>query len=281
MKITSLLCAAALLASGTAAFFTQESKAQTQTQTSASIANDLEQAWPRKIESRGLTVLIYQPQVEKWQDNRLDSFAAVSVQSDGAREPTYGVVYFTARTEVDKVNRVVTLEDCQATKANFPTDPENVANYLAIIKQSTAAQMKTIALDRLEADLAIQQQAERHASGYELKNVPPRIIISDSPAILVLIDGQPVLRPAGQGDLQRVINTRALMLFERRGISITSMSWIHLSVLQTVVGAVGLGLGLGSVEPRLGLGPLGRGSEHQRLRKVGQIGLGENEIALD
>jgi hypothetical protein len=178
--------------------------------------NDPGQGWPRKIESGGMTVLIYQPQVEKWQDNRLDSFAAVSVQSDQSQEPTYGVIYLTSRTEVDKVNRVVTLEDCQVTRANFPTDTDNAAKYLNIIEQSAPVQMRTIAFDRLEADLAIAQQAERHGPGYQLKNDPPRIILSTSPALLVLIDGQPVLRPAGQKDIERVINTRSLMLLDQK-----------------------------------------------------------------
>jgi len=218
MKINSLLCTAVLLVSCMSASNTSHDLAQAQAPGPASDSgnNNTDQGWPRKIESGGVTVLIYQPQVDKWQGNRLDSFAAVSVGSDPTQEPTYGIVYFTARTEVDKVNRLVTLEDCQATKANFPAAPDKAANYLSIIQRSTAGPMRTIALDRLEADLAIEQQAEQHGPGYELKNDPPRIILSTRPALLVLIDGQPVLRPAGQQDIQRVINTRALMLFDQK-----------------------------------------------------------------
>ena len=218
MKTISLLCTALLLAACATVAQTSRVWAQSPAAAAAGDSSDYEtdQGWPRRIESGGLTILIYQPQVDRWQDNRLDSYAAVSVQSDPSQEPTYGVVYFTARTEVDKVNRVVTLEDCQATRANFPTAPDRAADYLQIIRQSTGGQMRTIALDRLEADLAIEQQSEQRGPGYELKNDPPRIILSTRPAMLVLIDGRPVLRPAGQGGLQRVINTRALILFDQK-----------------------------------------------------------------
>jgi len=37
----------------------------------------------------------------------------------------YGVIWLTSRTEVDKVNRVVTLLDVSITRQNFPTLPDN------------------------------------------------------------------------------------------------------------------------------------------------------------
>ena len=45
-----------------------------------------------------------------------------------------------------------------------------------------------------------------------MNNAPPRIIISESPAILVPIDGAPVVRPIPGTVFERVINTRALII---------------------------------------------------------------------
>jgi hypothetical protein len=46
----------------------------------------------------------------------------------------------------------------------------------------------------------------------------PRIIFSDRPAILVVVDGQPVLRPVGrEANLLRVVNTGALIIFDSEG----------------------------------------------------------------
>jgi len=98
--------------------------------------------WPRTITRGDLTVQVYQPQVERWEDNRLDAYSAVSVQSNQSQEPTYGTIYFTARTDVDKDNRIVTLEDMNLTKASFPTDPQDSTHYLNIIQQAAPIQLR-------------------------------------------------------------------------------------------------------------------------------------------
>jgi hypothetical protein len=174
-------------------------------------ADQMDLGWPRKITSGGTTILFYQPQVEKWEGNQIQAYAAVSVQGATAQQQIYGVVYFTARTEVDKVNRLVTLDEFKYIKGNFPTAADKTADYLNVLQQAGANKVRTIALDRLLADLAVEKE-EQANSGMDLKNDPPRIIFSTKPAVLVLIDGEPVLRPAGEGELQRVINTRALIL---------------------------------------------------------------------
>jgi hypothetical protein len=49
-----------------------------------------------------------------------------------------------------------------------------------------------------------------------VKNDPPQIVVSYSPAILVPISGDAVLRGIHDTRFERVINTRALMLPARR-----------------------------------------------------------------
>ena len=58
--------------------------------------------WPREINANRATVLVYEPQIDRWQNNRLAAQAAVSVQPAGAPQPSYGVIWLTARTEVDR-----------------------------------------------------------------------------------------------------------------------------------------------------------------------------------
>src|SRR5437899_9913689 len=52
------------------------------------------------------------------------------------------------------------------------------------------------------------------AVSYQLENEEPRIIYSSTPAILALIDGDPVFRHAGR-NLQKVINTPAIIIFDQ------------------------------------------------------------------
>ena len=168
-------------------------------------------AWPRQVQSGATTFSVYQPQVESWAGNQLATRAAVAVRDSGASaEPRYGVVWVSARTDVDKTSRQVSLDDFRITRSSFPSAGASAGPWAAELQRLLPRVEGTVALDQLESGLAVQQQVAK-ARETPLRDTPPRIIFSDRPAILVLIDGQPVLRPAGNG-IQRVINTRPLLL---------------------------------------------------------------------
>lgn len=58
--------------------------------------------WPQDLSIPGAAVIVYQPQINKWVDNQIDFRAALAIKPDGAKEETFGVVFATARTQVDK-----------------------------------------------------------------------------------------------------------------------------------------------------------------------------------
>jgi len=166
--------------------------------------------WPRKVDLANASVLVYQPQVNKWEGNQLDFRAALAIQPVGAKEETFGVIFATARTQVDRVARTVVFENLRITKTDFPTLPNRGAAYAAELQKNIANDVRTIALDRLEASLAA---AGIKPQGIPIATDPPRILVSYSPAILVPIDGAPVLKPVpNHSRAKRVINTRALIL---------------------------------------------------------------------
>lgn len=169
--------------------------------------------WPRKMNVNGTTVTAYQPQVDSWDKNNLVTRIAVSLQDAAAPTPTFGVVWIQARTEVDKETKHVTLEDTKITKVSFPSKPNQADQYKTLLSQALPSQIQGISLDRLQASLAVTR-AEAKAVPVPLKNDPPRIIYSAKPAILVLIDGKPVLRKVANSRFLRVINTRELILFD-------------------------------------------------------------------
>jgi hypothetical protein len=179
--------------------------------TSAKVAPPAGDPWPRIINSNGATISIYQPQVENSSGNVLKAYAAVKVKTAGKKATDYGVIWFTANTEVDKVNRVVTLTNFDITKQNFPTLPNNGQSYASAFTGELPWN-QTIPLDLLESDLAINGDASA-LKKYAVQNDPPKIIYSASPAVLALIDGKPVLGPE-QDHLQKVINTRALIVYD-------------------------------------------------------------------
>jgi hypothetical protein len=171
--------------------------------------------WPRPIQLSNATLTLYQPQVESWQGNQLDFRAAVAAKAQGANAETFGVIWGSARTEVDRVARRVTLEDLRLTRSNFPTLPDNGAAYLSELQQPFQDAARTIALDRLEASLAASGTTP--PGGVPVHNDPPQILVSNSPALLVPIDGMPVLRSVPNTQFERVINTRVLILRAQGG----------------------------------------------------------------
>ena len=174
--------------------------------TQASEAN-----WPRTVTSGADTFLIYQPQVEKWDGNRVYLYSAVELKTGKNAAAKYGVVWFNARTEVDKINRLVTLDQVELTKVTFPAGAEKEAELNALLQNKVPGATKTMSLDRLQASL---EAAGEEIKGVEVKNDPPKVIIAMKPSLLVLIDGMPQLREIQGTTLQRVINTRAVLLFE-------------------------------------------------------------------
>jgi len=170
-----------------------------------------ELTWPRVHQENGLTISIYQPQIERWEDDQIETRTAVAVQNAGVPSPVYGVVWMSAKADVDKAARIVTLRDFKLTKAKFPTVPDKEGEYLKLLGKYFPQGVKTVALDHLEASFAISQAVEK-ARAVNVKNDPPRIIFSTVPAVLILVDGKPVFRPLEGQNTERVINTRALIV---------------------------------------------------------------------
>ena len=167
--------------------------------------------WPREFKLSSSTLLVYQPQVNSWDGNLLDFRAVVAAKRAGSDQETFGVIWARARTQVDRVARMVLLEDVTLTKSNFPTLPDNGAALLREFQVQLASVAKRIiALDRLEASLAASATVK--PAGIPVNNAPPTILVSYAPALLIPIDGAPVLRPVPGTAFERVINTHALIL---------------------------------------------------------------------
>jgi hypothetical protein len=173
------------------------------------IAND--SGWPRTFKGAEKEFVIYQPQVDKWDGNRIYLYSAVEMKSGSSAPSNYGVIWFSARTEVDKVNRLVTLDSVDVSRIHFPMAEDQDAKYLARLKAKLPSKTKSISLDRLEAGV---KAAQPKFTGVEVKNDPPKIIMSTKPSLLITIDGQPKLVEVQSAKLQRVVNTSAVILFE-------------------------------------------------------------------
>src|SRR5262249_62389683 len=73
--------------------------------------------------------------------------------------------------------------------------------------KKTGPSRPTAALEMTEADKTMR--------AVPLKHDPPRIVFTTTPSILVYVDGPPSYQPVKETKLERVINTRVLLLREK------------------------------------------------------------------
>lgn len=216
-KVMGILLAgsAALWLPGSAA----AAAAPTGTDNTATAAIGNEAPWPRTVAAPNATLTVYAPQLEAWDGVKLGG--RLAVQAQVGKEPAqthYGILLLNARTLTDKGTRVVTIGQAQIEKADFPSaTPADAKAWADAIARDLGGKSSTIALDRLEVQLAIAGAAKAEASK-PLKNDPPHVVFSPVPAILIYIDGNPAYRPMPNLPYQRVINTRPLLLRDAAGV---------------------------------------------------------------
>ncbi len=172
--------------------------------------------WPRVFVTTTRTNRIYQPQIDSWDGNTLTARHAVAIQGVGQSRPIYGVIAVKATTLVDRTTRQAALEEVQVVSASFPSAQDKAPDYRRVLREEYPKQVLSLSLDCLEAGLAVGEQQQK-ARSQPLNNTPPKIIFSTKPSLLISIDGPPTYRPVSGSDLQRVVNTRWLLLKANAG----------------------------------------------------------------
>lgn len=167
--------------------------------------------WPRTYKDDTATIMVYQPEIEAWDGYNFRARFAVSIQEADKPAPTFGVIWLTATTNVDKEEGIVTLTNMAISKANFPTEPNNAQKYTAYLTTQIPAQSMPIPLAQI-SNRFLLTQALKKVAAQPVKNTPPDIIFSDEPALLILIDGAPIMRPIPGTNCSGVFNTSALIV---------------------------------------------------------------------
>ncbi len=162
--------------------------------------------WPRVIEREEGKLVYYQPQVDEWKDYQELAFrVAFAVTRKGADKSVPGIASIRATTVVDKDARTVVLKDMHFQDIRFPSLDEATEKRAGDrIRALFPLKGMTVSLDRLLAALPDQRPA---APATNLKNEPPRIFVSETPAILLFVDGEPILAPIEGTNLKFVVNT--------------------------------------------------------------------------
>jgi hypothetical protein len=174
-------------------------------------------SWPREIPLKnGGVITIYQPQPESYSGNQLSARAAVSVKTTAKAEPVFGAVWADASTATDRDNRMLVIETIQIKQVKFPgqDNADKIEAFKKLLEEEIPKWELAISIDQLTTSL------ERNgvAAAADLKNDPPKIIYSNKPAMLVLIDGQPRVEKDKNSGMERVVNS-PFPIVKQNGIS--------------------------------------------------------------
>src|SRR5690348_3087730 len=76
--------------------------------------------WPKEIPiNKDGKVVIYQPQPESFEGNKITGRSAVSVKSTAKSEAVFGVIFYDAKISTDKAIRTAMLESVTITACKF------------------------------------------------------------------------------------------------------------------------------------------------------------------
>jgi hypothetical protein len=184
--------------------------------TTAALAND---DWPRELSTESGTLVMYQPQIESFEDGILTLLAAMSFEKTGSEAPTFGSMLAAGKVDTDRDARVATLTEFSVEQVLFPhaaeSDQENIRS---ILDTRIAEADMTMSLDRFLAALDAAEREQELAQS--LQTDPPNILYASEPTVLITIDGDPELRKIEDSDFMRVINSPFFI-----GLDMTSQTY--------------------------------------------------------
>ena len=162
--------------------------------------------WPRETQSELGLITIYQPQLGSYTGDSLRARAAISITQGDTTEPVFGAVWLSCRVATDRPNRTVKLEDVSVRRIRFPNGTDqDTARIADVLEEEIPRWELTFSLDELLESLANVEKERDNARGLEV--TPPKIILRNHPAVLVLIDGDPEITGVEGTSLKRVVNT--------------------------------------------------------------------------
>ena len=169
-------------------------------------------SWPRVFDRNGTHVVVYQPQLKAWQQYRtLVADTAISI-TDPGQKPVLGVISWRAETITDSSAQIVYVSHIAVLDARFPgLDAAQAVAMQRRVHQIYPTVTLTIGLPRMIAGLEHVNVPVRSVAG---DTQAPKILVSTSPAIVLLVDGKPILAPIQGTTLQYVINTNWNLFYD-------------------------------------------------------------------
>ena len=160
--------------------------------------------YPRTIKGENGEAVIYAPQIDAWQDFEIiTAWAAFQITGSASDTGYYGSLKFNAQTDTDIAAREVLLHHIEILELFIDGLNEDSDEY-KLIHDGFTAMTRKVPLDLV---LAYLPNSVPLTPTEGLNTEPPIIFVSESPAILLFVDGEPRFLPIEDTDLQFVLNT--------------------------------------------------------------------------
>jgi hypothetical protein len=175
-------------------------------------SKELDPGWPREITRDGIRLVYYQPQVDEWKDFRelRARLAFTLTGKDG--KPAVGIEELRGHTVANVENRTVLIDNIEITAVRFPSLSDlDSAAMEKLLRSTFPGKPFTVSLDRLIASV---QMSQENAKTVPVKTDPPKILFSTTPAVLLTVQGEPVLAPIKGVALQFVLNANWDLFFD-------------------------------------------------------------------
>jgi hypothetical protein len=169
--------------------------------------------WPRQIAREDATLVYYQPQLDSWKDYQLVEVRMAFALTPRGGQEVLGVASLTANTVVDNETRTAVLRNVTVKSVRFPSVDAQAAGQLErLFRSLIPSNGEAISVDRI---MAMMERDKMPVRTVELKNDPPPIFYSASPALLLMVDGEPVQAPIEKTKLEFVVNTNWDVFFDK------------------------------------------------------------------
>jgi hypothetical protein len=170
--------------------------------------------WPRDVIMGTDTVTVYQPQLETFENNIIGGRMAISIhtKNDGL---VFGAVQFKATVNTDLDERLVELEKMDIVQTSFPdVDEEKAAKFVSELELAIEGSTELMSLDRVLASLELVEKKGDLSA--QFNNDPPEIYYRDIPTVLIMVDGDPILKDTDDSNIQYVINTPYFIVKDKK-----------------------------------------------------------------
>ena len=171
--------------------------------------------WPRQLTADGNKLVIYMPQVKEWKDYQSIDFRMAFALTPHQKKQVVGVIYIQGKTDVNTMDHMVKIFSMTITGIHLPSLDSNTSKSMGDLVRKFMEKDKVVNIS-LERVVACTPKEEVKSS-VTLKNDPPFIFTSNTPAVLLQIVGKPGLAPASNENIQYVFNANWPVFYDKAG----------------------------------------------------------------